>query len=249
MTIKALGSHPLYADSAYRLYAFLLEQLPEVEAAWLHGVENKAISQHITFHRETNTNIWTIHVLSEEANRILSPVLRELSELNIENTVFSIAEKTCSEITAEALIQKGRQWHTHRNTLVFSTPTAFKQNGRYTIFPQEKLLLQSLIRRWNEVFSAYALEDEDAFNALLAGIHIVDYQLRTTRFSLKGVKIPGFLGSCVIEAKLSLPLQALWTTLLLFANDSGIGIKTSLGMGAVSLRAVSAGDDKTLDGL
>ena len=118
-----------------------------------------------------------------------------------------------------------------RTSLRFLTPTAFKQSGRYTIFPQEKLILQSLFARWNEVFPEYPLNDEDAFQALLSGIHITDYKLRTSRFLLKGVKIPGFLGSCTLDAKLPLPLLELWNTLLLFSGYSGIGIKTGLGMG------------------
>ena len=117
----------------------------------------------------------------------------------------------------------------------FLTAASFKQNGRYVIFPQERLILQSLIMRWNEVFPQYVLEDEDAFQAILAGIHIVDYQLRTSRFHLKGIRIPGFIGSCIVEARLALPLMELWNTLLLFADYSGIGIKTGLGMGGLQV--------------
>ena len=68
----------------------------------------------------------------------------------------------------------------------------------------------------------------------------MDYHLKTTRFSLKGIRIPGFTGSCIVEAKLAPPLLALWNTLAEFSNDAGIGIKTSIGMGGTKVSAMSA---------
>ena len=94
------------------------------------------------------------------------------------------------------------------------------------------------------MFPGYPLNDEDAFQVLLSGVHIVDYQLRTSRVSLKGVKIPGFVGSCILDAKLPLPLLELWNTLLLFADYSGIGIKTGLGMGGVHVQWLKQGSNK-----
>lgn len=236
ISIKDDPGHSLYVDSAYRLYAFLLEQLSPDDAFWLHEIGGGAISQFLRFDKETETNIWTINVLSEEAERILYPILEKADELRIENAIFKIEKKTFDQVASEELILQGREVHQNRIRMLFDSPAAFKQSGRYTIFPQEKLLLQSLINRWNDMFPEYVLDDEDAFQALLSGIHIIDYRLKTTRFSLKGVKIPGFMGSCVIESKLSLPLQELWNALVLFSEYAGIGIKTSLGMGGVRVK-------------
>lgn len=236
LTIPSVPGHPLYADSAYRLYAFLLEQLPYEDACWLHEAGTGAVSQYLCCHREKNACIWTVNLLLSEVGLLLRPVLEQLSQVQIENQCFPVAEKSHREISAEALISEGRKQTQTRSTMVFCSPTAFRQSGRYTIFPQEKLILQSLISRWNEVFPEYPLEDADAFQALLSGIHIVDYQLKTSRFFLKGVKIPGFTGSCILDAKLPVPLLELWNTLLRFADYSGIGIKTGLGMGGISVR-------------
>ena len=43
LILEALPEHPLYADAAYRLYAFLLEQLPAEESEWLHEEGNRLI--------------------------------------------------------------------------------------------------------------------------------------------------------------------------------------------------------------
>lgn len=231
MTLPAVPAHALSPDSAYRLYAYLLEQLPPEEAQWLHEAGNRGISQCLHYQKNAGVYLWTVNVLIDEIAEILCPILNELDQVFIEQQSFSVFRKESRQITLEALLAHGIT--ANRTTLCFCTPTAFKQSGRYTIFPQERLILQSLISRWNETFPSCPLEDQDAFDALLASIHIVDYRLRTTRFLLKGVRIPGFIGSCVIEAKLALPLLELWNALLSFSDYAGIGIKTGIGMGGV----------------
>ena len=154
-----------------------------------------------------------------------------------------------SAVSAEELIRAGRSCSESRAKLIFLSPCAFKQAGRYAIFPQENLLLQSLIAHWNAAFPEYALSDPDALQALQQGLHIVDYNLHTTRYLLKETRIPAFQGNVTIEARLAraeeelrllreerearedAPLLELWNALLSFAPYGGIGIKTTLGMG------------------
>lgn len=236
ITLKTVPGHPLYSDSGYRLYAYLLEKLPQEDALRLHEEGSRTISQFLRYDKANDLYIWTVNILSITIAEILSPLLDSLVDVSIENQKFSVLDKTIRKITAELLLHKAREMTGNKRTFSFLTTTSFKQNGRYVIFPQERLILQSLILRWNEVFPMYMLEDEDAFNAILSGIHIVDYQLRTTRFCLKGVRIPGFTGSCVMEARLAFPLMELWNALILFADYSGIGIKTALGMGGLQIQ-------------
>ena len=233
MTLHAVQAHPLYPDSAYRLYAYLLEQLPPDEAQWLHEAGNRGISQYLQYKKNAAGYLWTVNILLDKIAEILCPILDGLDQVLIEQQVFFISHKKSQEIAMEALLTHGIT--ANRVTVYFCAPTAFKQSGRYTIFPQERLILQSLMLRWNETFPACPLQDNDAFDALLAGIHIVDYRLQSTRFLLKNVRIPGFVGSCVLEAKLAPPLLELWNALLSFANFAGIGIKTGIGMGGVQI--------------
>ena len=231
ITLGQVDGHPLYSDSAYRLYAHLLERLPHEDASWLH--ESGAVAQNLEYSRESHQFLWTLNLLNDAVAELLEPVLNGAEEVFIENQSFPVLRVSKEIVTLEDLLARGRERTDRRSTMQFRTQTSFKQNGRYVLFPQERLILQSLILRWNEVFPQCSLEDEDAFSALLAGIHIVDYRLRSTRFALKGVRIPGFAGSCVMDAKLALPLLELWNTLLVFSNYAGVGIKTGLGMGGV----------------
>ena len=231
MTIEAAADHPLYADAAYRLYAFLLEQLPGEEAQWIHEEGSKAIGQYIRFDKVSGTYLWTVNILAEQTAQVLDPVLRSCQLVQIDEREFRITDKKIETVTLEQLLECGRNKKGHRSRIAFRSPTAFKQGGKYTIFPQERLILQSLMMRWNVAFPDCPLEDEDAFYAMLSGIRIVDYRMSSTRFPMKGVRIPGFIGTCDLEARLALPLLELWNTLIAFSGYAGMGIKAGLGMG------------------
>ena len=207
LTIRSSPEHALYTDSAYRLYAYLLELLPPEGASWLHETGSKCLSQSLRYEKNQDAYLWTVNMLSERATKLLAPVLADVQKVFIENQEFDILYRQVQQTTMEALLSQGVNSN------------------------QERLLLQSLINRWNEIFTTCPIEDEDVFAALLAGIHIVDYRLQTSRFLLKSVRIPGFSGSCVLSARLAPPLLELWNTLLSFAHYAGMGIKTSLGMG------------------
>ena len=113
------------------------------------------------------------------------------------------------------------------------------QAGRYAIYPQEFLLLQSLVLHWNTAFPDCQLNDPDALDAILRGLRILNYSLHTVSYPIKNTCIPGFVGSAVVEARLALPLLELWNALLSFAPYGGIGIKTTLGMGGVSVEPLA----------
>lgn len=137
------------------------------------------------------------------------------------------------------LLLAAREEPASRTRLWFRTPCAFKQAGRYAIYPQEFLLLQSLVLHWNTAFPDCQLNDPDALDAILRGLRILDYSLHTVSYPIKNTCIPGFVGSAVVEARLALPLLELWNALLSFAPYGGIGIKTTLGMGGVSVEPLA----------
>ena len=137
------------------------------------------------------------------------------------------------------LLLAAREKPASRTRLWFRTPCAFKQAGRYAIYPQEFLLLQSLVLHWNTAFPDCQLSDPDALDAILRGLRIRDYSLHTVSYPIKNTCIPGFVGSAVVEARLALPLLELWNALLSFAPYGGIGIKTTLGMGGVSVEPLA----------
>ena len=221
LVLHTPDGRPMPAVWAYRLYAWLLTRMPREEGDWLHQTGEHPISQFLFYDKDTQQMVWTVNLLCTELETRLSPPLLETNTIDLHGCPISVERQTIRKVPGpEALIFQGR---------------AFKQAGRYAIFPQERLLLQSLLGRWNYLCPDYPLTDEDAISALLEGIHIVDYALRTTRYRMKDTAIPGFCGKIQVEAKLPLPLLELWGALVCLAPYGGIGIKTTLGMGGTQI--------------
>lgn len=213
---------------AYRLYAWLLLQIPEEIAAQLHEQTRRSISQYL------DHGIWVVNLLDECTVTLLGDILRKTKTIALHADRIVVRDCQCHTVEGpQAFLQRGHEICSKRAELLITSPAAFKQAGRYTIFPKEELLLQSLLMRWNEMYPEYLLDDADMLEAMHKGIHIVDYSLRTGRFRLKETAIPCFYGKIVLDARLPIVLLELWNTLLCFAPYSGIGIKTTLGMGGV----------------
>lgn len=231
-TVKSEGQLP--ASRAYALYSCLLSKLPFDYAEQLHEQEMTPVSQFLHYDRDTETNLWQITLLNRETVELFCPLLDGLTTLELNTGRVELCLREKEAFTAEEFISYAREKTPNRwETLRFLTPTGFKQNGRYVLVPQERLIIQSLLNKWNTVFPEYPLDDEDAITPLLEGLHISGYSLRSTRFPLKENKIPGFTGSITFEARLAAPIMEIWNLLLTFAAFSGVGIKTALGMGGV----------------
>lgn len=227
---------------AYRLYAWLLEQISEEYGETLHQQGETPISQYLHFDKETGKVLWTVSLLSEGMEGIFSPILDNLKEINLHTEHFQltmISKEAVASSQEVILSVRSPSEERCRTEITFLTPVSFKKEGRYEIFPSVRLILQSLVNKWNEVCPDFPLEDADALEAMERGLYIVDYNLRSTRYPLKNIKIPGFIGTIQIESRLAVPLEELWQTLLAMAPYTGIGIKTTLGMGGVRCGNVS----------
>ncbi|MCC8090872.1 MAG: CRISPR system precrRNA processing endoribonuclease RAMP protein Cas6 [Oscillospiraceae bacterium] len=232
------GDEPrIPASCAYALYAWLLSQMPEEVGDTLHQQGETPLSQYLYYDFDRKETIWILSFLADWLAEIAQPVLSGLSCISLHSGALRVSLISCRETpSAPTLIEQARQAAECRyTTFQLLSPVSFRQNGRYVLFPQERLLLQSLIAKWNLTFPRYTLEDADAFQALETGSHIVDYRLRTSRLHIKHPKFPGCYGIVPVESRLSAPLEEIWRLLVRFAPYCGIGIKTTLGMGGVSL--------------
>jgi len=231
---RVLSQDTLPSGRAYAFYSCLLSLLPEACAVELHEQGETPISQ--CLYREKSETLWQMNLLDQDMESVFSSILDELKTLPLNTGEISLELQGKTSVTAEELIKNARALEADRFfAFRFLSPTAFKQNGKYTVLPEKELILQSLLKKWNSVFPSYPLEDEDAFHMLSDGLRISDYNLHTTRFFLKDNKIPGFVGNMSIDARLSTPILDIWRILVVFSEYSGIGIKTALGMGGVKL--------------
>ena len=220
---------------AYRLYAALLERAPAEFGALVHEMRVSPISHYLD--RSNGRFYWNVTLLGEETEHALGALLEGTSQFYLEKDRVQLraALKKRGSIASPDDIFRLAAAGTGRHILNFRTATAFKSRGRYQILVTERLILQSLIQKWNGCFPGCPIENEDGagMDTISCGLQCRRLQLRDQTYFLKGNAIPGFVGTLTLDNRLSGFHRLLADALLHFAGYAGIGIKTSLGMGGV----------------
>ena len=219
----------------YRLYAALLEEAPEQFGSDVHRDTVTPLSQFLTVGKDMVT--WTVNLLGEETEHSLSLLLEQqrsvwLKKDRLRLNVTDFRSESVRDVdNLFALSARQNGFHVLR----FQTPTAFKSQGQYLNLPTSRLIVQSLLQKWNGCFPDCPIEDEDGqgMETIAAGLRCRRFQLKDRMYYLKGSSIPGFVGEMTLENRLSGFHRELADALLLFSGYSGIGIKTALGMGGV----------------
>lgn len=91
---------------------------------------------------------------------------------------------------------------------------------------------------YNQIYAGSNEIDNETINYIAAHTKVTSYNLRSRYFSRtanSSDKIPGFYGSLKIYVSGPQSLRGLVSLLLNFGEASGIGIKTSMGMGGMQL--------------
>ena len=223
------------AEWGYQLYAALLEQAPQTFGTEVHRDAVTPLSQFLSIGKDAI--VWRVHLLGETFEQSLSPLLQQQKMILLKKDMipFRVTDLRTAHIRdAEELFALSAQQR-GLHVLHFQTPTAFKSQKQYLNLPTSRLIIQSLIRKWNGSFPDCPIEDEDGsgMEAIAAGLCCRRFQLRDQTYYLKGNGIPGFVGSLTLENRLSGFQREFADALLFFSGYSGIGIKTALGMGGV----------------
>ncbi len=224
----------------YQLYSILLERLPFEYGEKLHLQGLSPISQNIVPTAGGNEAIWQISLFGNESIKIFSEVIDDLMVFHMENHKinFNVIKKDYIYIPdekqvildAENVIEEGKSF-----VMSFKTPTTFKSDNEYVLFPTISLVLKSLINKWDTFFPNYLLSDGDVIEGLLRGLKITGYKLQSNYFHFKSNKIPAFVGEITVSCRLPAPIMEILKLLLYFGQFSGVGIKTALGMGAIQV--------------
>lgn len=230
----------LDASWGYWFYAALMEHLPLEVAEQFHQSDRTPLSQYLRLPTRENCSLdWVVNIFGDDVEAAVVPRLETLTELQLRCCAQPFHLALDSRIHYE---DANAFWNhvtglpdaaSYRLHLL--TPTAFRSNERFVIFPDVHLILQSLLSRWNRMAPDLQVCDSDVLNLLEAQIWIRDYRLQTHRFDLKSQRIPGFSGMLWLQNRLPAPLMEIWKGLLYFSTFSGLGVKTALGMGAVAL--------------
>lgn len=77
--------------------------------------------------------------------------------------------------------------------------------------------------------------DEETLEQLCENAQIVKYDLKSVNFPLESVRIPSFIGKITIKMNGTQTMANFAKMLFEFGTYSGVGIKTSIGMGCIKL--------------
>lgn len=240
IALSASDGIQLGHSDAYAMYAALLDSLGGDVAERLHGAEDCSISQYIVRLNGRAESLWTVNLAGAEAVGRVSNVIESMKRAELRALGATVSLEVISKLDVENLSDlmktPGDDMDCSRFLLSFLSPCGFRSNGEYAVFPSVPLILGSLCRRWNAAFPFSPVEDGDALSMLAANVKITGYRLRGSSFKLKGVSIPAFSGTATLSARLAPPLLQLLRALLSFGAFSGVGIKTTLGMGALDVK-------------
>ena len=213
----------------------LMECFPEEAAVYFHQSQMHPYSQHLE-QRDGKWH-WIISSLNKEMKQLIENGLLDRSQILLKKPGLTIDLKEPqvleqSEEDLKTIFYNGNE--DRYFPLRFMTPTSFKRQGQYLIYPDLFCLFQSLMMRYDVIFEN-GMTDQDTLEELVSQSSILHYRLNSTYFHLEGVRVPSFLGTITIKMKGTATMRRLARMLLTFGQYSGVGIKTSIGMGAVMI--------------
>jgi len=197
-------------------------------ALWFSAVQSeevKRFSLTVSFLREEDLATFLLHFMTSPNEYRLNGKTLIRSPKPLLEDVLSYEKLYQKAGTADTLV------------LDFITPTAFKRNGFDYPLPDPGTVFKSLYRKWT-TYSPVKLPEglQEVIHNKLA---LTGCWIKTRKISLsEKAKALGFTGRAVFytKEKDEKLLQAL-NALALFAEFSGVGKKTTMGMGRVRIPA------------
>ena len=240
LKLKYPPDEKLNYNISSNMHGILMGVVDNEYGSILHEDSLKPFAQDVS-QIENNTFIWTICTLTDKAKKNIIDKLIEKDEFIMEhrNIKLTVTEKSVKYVTYDELVnqyyfkEQPRKIH-----LYFYSPTAFKSHGTYIFMPTVRLIFQSLIQKYDEFSKDLMVGSEEIMEHIEKYVQISGYKLRSVRFSVEGIRIPAFIGSISLYVKGPHQMVNLIRMLTEFGSYSGIGIKTSLGMGAVEIKEV-----------
>lgn len=220
-------------------HGILIETLPEPWPELLHEGEIRMYSQWVEC-GNTNVFVWHINCLEDELGEQIEKSFSEKKSLfckymNCEWTVLEYRHEhtTVAEYMKRIFLSEKPA---SGIAITYRTPATHKSNGRYAIFPSVESIGQNIRARFCALQPDFALADDEAAEQIYQHVRISKYRLQSANFFLEGHYVNGYTGYIELHFDGPDPLRRLAETLFAFAEWTGIGVKTSLGMGACNVK-------------
>lgn len=224
--------------SAALLHGALMERVSPDFAEQMHISGLRPYSQ--SLRSIQGKTVWKINCLNEDAEKQILPVLLsdDADEIHLKHNdvTVKIISRTLSKTSYRDLIEK--YYFNDGDRIIklqIATPCSFKKEGKYVYYPDLHLIYQSLMKRFDAFSEKDSVYMEEALEDLTNYTEISGYNVRSTFFSLEGVRVPAFQGELVLKIHGPQQLVNLANLLFHYGEYAGIGIKTAMGMGELSI--------------
>lgn len=231
--------HPFLSNV---LHGIMMEHIDTNYATKLHESTVHPYRQYVFYDAESDSTVWRVIGLTQEAIiNILEPLfhLPEHVFVRQQQKYLQITERIIYDETSydelyETMLEAPLST-VHTVNLEFITSASFKSQGEYIPFPDVTRFFKGLLRRWNAFCENYPITDDSLAETLASLFKLHDYQLFYSAYRIERVQIPAFKGHYTLRPNTKHPLFPIAMLLLAYGEFAGIGIKTSLGMGAYRL--------------
>ena len=224
------------------LQGALMEIIGSESAKKLHDEGMRPYSQYVYFDKNKNSPIWCVNVLNDWAcEKILSPLMTQ-QQIFLRHKNYRVNLLKCNIVLEESYEYMAERFMNNNAPISkgvemeFITTASFHRDGRNVIFPEIYLIIQSLLNRWNSFSDLFLVEGENLPQVLSNFFIVKEYDFHSQLFLLEHQKIEGFCGRMIANFEGDSTTNRLLGLLLEYANYTGIGIKTALGMGAVKTK-------------
>jgi len=220
------------------MHGVLMQALAAQEHELHKGSMLRPYSQNIIW-QEPGSYVWTINLLEEDRTQAIRKFLDsrpgnlhvEHYELDLE--IKSIELKTCSSYSAlfaEALEDLPPKYANFE----FLTPLVFKKAGSKSPwpYPEARSIISSVLQKWNQFSDSARFDDPQILENAAMHISAHSFRIQSQRVEMDGGRFAGTIGSASFHIEKD-ELRQLMNLAGRFAEFSGIGAKTAMGLGAV----------------
>lgn len=227
------------------LQGVLMEHIDGAYAEYLHGLPFNPYSQYCYREKDGSALLWRVNALTDEAAEHIIAPMRDADSVKVRalGATYAVSGMTCetfslgrlTDIIRSEVPGDGRV----RTRVRFVTPAAFKCQGQYVFMPTLRLVFQNLLMHYGQVYEGDRDVDEETLAYVDQHVRMVSYNLRSCSFMHAaggGKRVPAFVGSITMGIDGPPTMVGLARMLLKFGEYAGVGIKTSMGMGGISIQ-------------
>lgn len=216
----------------------LMEGIASEAAAQFHQQTMRPYSQCLYWNKETEQAVWRIGTLNDYAYEQIIIPLQKAQALRLRSKGYAVQlgkMQSLRSVSPDELASQFIEAPKAPSAITWESLSviSFKSHGKYIIWPDCRFLYQSLQNRWNFFNQEMHFEDAHFLDALSDASLLTKYRLQSKIFFLEKTAVPGCVGSIQCRLHGFDMLKRIAGLMASFAEFSGIGIKTALGMGAV----------------